>query len=60
MSGTSIKDTGTKPRERVKVEEGGGFSWGGVRDGEKKAYNCNWITIKIKKNPKTKKPSSNM
>ena len=28
--GTTIKDTWTKPRERVEVGEGGGFSWGGV------------------------------
>ena len=27
--------------------EGGGFSWGGVEGWGEKAYNCNWITIKI-------------
>ena len=32
--------------------EGGGFSWGGVEGGGEKAYNCNWITIKIFKNVK--------
>ena len=38
ITGTSIKDTWTKSRGRVKVGEGGGFSWGGVgwRDGEKR------------------------
>ena len=34
----------------VEVGEGGGFSWGGVEGWGEKAYNCNWITIKIKKN----------
>ena len=29
--------------------EGGGFGWGGVEGWGEKAYNCNWITIKIKK-----------
>ena len=28
--------------------EGGGFSWGGAEGWGEKAYNCNWITIKIK------------
>ena len=30
VSGTTIKDTGTKPRGRVEAGEGGGFVWGGV------------------------------
>ena len=30
--------------------EGGGFSWGGVEGWGEKAYNCIWITIKIKNN----------
>ena len=36
------------------VGERGGFSWGGVEGWGEKAYNCNWITIKIflKKNLK--------
>ena len=33
----------------VGVGEGGGFSWGGGEGRGEKAYNCNWITIKIKK-----------
>ena len=28
--------------------EGGGFGGGGVEGWGEKAYNCNWITIKIK------------
>ena len=39
--GTTIKDTWTKPRGRVEVGEGGGFSWGGVEGWGEKAYNCN-------------------
>ena len=35
ITGTTIKDTWTKPRGRVEVGEGGGFSWGGWRVGEK-------------------------
>ena len=35
FSGTSIKDTWTKPRGRVDTGEGGGFGWGGGRVGEK-------------------------
>ena len=33
--GATIKDTRTKSRGRVVVVEGGGFGWGGWRDGEK-------------------------
>ena len=29
FSGTTIKDTGTKPRGRVEARERGGFCWGG-------------------------------
>ena len=29
FSGTSIKDTWTKPRERVEAREGGGIGWDG-------------------------------
>ena len=32
----------------------GGFSWGGVEGWGEKAYNCNWITIKIFKKRKKK------
>ena len=32
---------------RVGVGEVGGFSWSGVEGWGEKAYNCNWITIKI-------------
>ena len=28
VSGTTVKDTGTKPRGRVEAREGGGFGWG--------------------------------
>ena len=35
LSGTTIKDTRTKQRGRVEAREGGGFGWGGGRDGEK-------------------------
>ena len=37
----TIKDTWTKSRGRVQVEEGGGFGWGGVEGWGEKAYNCN-------------------
>ena len=29
ISGTTVKDTWTKPRGRVEAREGGGFGWGG-------------------------------
>ena len=35
FTGATIKDTWTKPRGRVEAGEGGGFGWGGWRDGEK-------------------------
>ena len=31
FSGTTIKDTWTKPRGRVQVGKGGGFGWGGEK-----------------------------
>ena len=34
---------------KVEVGEGGGFTWGVVEGWGEKAYDCNWITIKIKK-----------
>ena len=49
ITGTTIKDTWTKPRGRVERGEGGGFTWGGVEGWGEKAYNCNCITIKKKK-----------
>ena len=36
ITGTSIKDTGTKSRGRVEVREGGGSAGLGWRDGEKR------------------------
>ena len=47
ITGTTIKDTWTKSRGRVEVGEIAGSSWGGVEGWGEKAYNCNWITIKI-------------
>ena len=35
FSGTTIKDTWTKPRGRVEAREGGGFGWDGVSGMEK-------------------------
>ena len=41
FTGTTIKDTWTKPRGRVEAGEGGGFGWGGVEGWDGKAYNWN-------------------
>ena len=41
FTGTTIKDTWTKSRERVEVGEGGGFSWVRVEGWGEKAHNCN-------------------
>ena len=41
FSGTTMKDTWTKPRGRVEVEEGGGFGWGGVEGWGENTDNCN-------------------
>ena len=38
---SSIKDTWTKSRCRVEVEEGGGFGWGGVEEWGQNADNYN-------------------
>ena len=35
FSGTTIKDTWTKPRGRVETREGDGFGWEWERGGEK-------------------------
>ena len=47
ITGTTIKDTWTKPRGRVKVGEGGGFFSGRVEGWGEKAYKYNRMTIKI-------------
>ena len=41
FSGTTIKDTWTKPRGRAEAEKGGGFGWGGVERWGKNAENYN-------------------
>ena len=41
LTGTTIKDTWTKPRGRVEAGEGGGFGWGGVEQWGENADNCN-------------------
>ena len=38
---TTIKDTWTKSRGRVKVVEGGGIGWGGVEGLGENADDCN-------------------
>ena len=38
ITGTTIKDTWTKPRGKVETREGSGFGWGGVE----KAKGGNW------------------
>ena len=40
FSGTTIKDTWTKPRGRVEAREGGGFGWGRGEWWEENADNC--------------------
>ena len=41
FTGATIKDTRTKSRGRVEVEEGCGFGWGGVEGWGENADNCN-------------------
>ena len=41
VTGTTIKDTWTKSRGRVKAGYGGGFGWGRVEGWGEKAHNCN-------------------
>ena len=41
LSGTTIKDTWTKPKGRVEAREGGGFGCGGVEGWGENADNCN-------------------
>ena len=46
FSGTTIKDTWTKPRGRVEAGKECGFGWGGVEGWGENAYNCNRTRIK--------------
>ena len=41
FSGTTIKDTWTKPRGREEAGEGGGFGRGGLEGWGENADNCN-------------------
>ena len=41
FSGTTIKDTWTKPRGRRVAGEGGEFGWGGVEGWGENADSCN-------------------
>ena len=41
FSGTTIKDTWTKPMGRVEAREGGEFGWGGGEKRGGNAGNCN-------------------
>ena len=41
ITGTTIKDTWTKPRGRVEAREEGGFGWGGGEGWGENAGNCN-------------------
>ena len=41
VSGSTMKDTWTKPRGRVEARDGGGFGWGGVEEWGENADNCN-------------------
>ena len=41
FSGTTIKDTWTKPRGRVEAREGGGFGWDRREEWGENADNCN-------------------
>ena len=41
FSGTTIKDTWTKPRGDVEAGEGGGFGGGGIEEWGENADNCN-------------------
>ena len=49
-TGTTTKDTWTKPRGSLEAGEGGGFGWGGVEGWGENADNSNRITIKILNN----------
>ena len=41
FSGTTIKDTRTKPRGREEAREGGGFGWDWGKQWGENADNCN-------------------
>ena len=41
FSGTTIKDTWTKPKRTVSAGEGGGFGWGRVDGWGENGDNCN-------------------
>ena len=41
ITGTTIKDTWTKPRRRVEAREGAGFGWDGVEGWGENADNYN-------------------
>ena len=41
FTGTTIEDTGTKPRGRVEAKEGGRFGWDGGEWWRENADNCN-------------------
>ena len=41
FSGTTIRETWTKPRGRVEVGDRGGFGWDGVEWWGESADNCN-------------------
>ena len=41
FSGTTIKDTWTKPREKEEAKEGGGFHWGVGESWGENADKCN-------------------
>ena len=56
FSGTTIKDTRTKSRQRVEVGDGGGIGWSGVEGRGENADNCipydltfNWNIINKRK-----------
>ena len=40
ISGTTVKDTWTKPRGRVEAREEGGFGWSGLERWGENADNC--------------------
>ena len=41
ISGTTVKDTWTKPRGRVEAGKGGGFGWGGIKGWGENVDKCN-------------------
>ena len=55
FSGTTTKDTWTKPRRGVKLGKGGGDGWVGRERWEEKADNCTCTTIKFFNNGEKKR-----